>query len=74
MSRVKEFLIGETELIEKEFPNVEFGELSLNVWELIGFFGEKYKKLNDADKFDFLVDSIAEGYIDESWEEFKESL
>ncbi|GAA0071693.1 hypothetical protein UT300003_32180 [Clostridium sardiniense] len=74
MSRVKEFLIGETELIEKEFPKVEFGELSLMVWNLIGFFGEKYKKLNEVDKFDFLVDSISQGYIDESWEELKESL
>lgn len=74
MSRVKDFLIGETELIENEFPNIEFGELSLKVWNLIGFFGEKYKKLNEEDKFDFLVDSIAQGYIDESWTELKSSL
>ena len=74
MSRIKDFLIGETELIENEFPNIEFGELSLIVWNLIGFFGEKYKKLNREDRFDFLVDSISQGSIDESWTELKSSL
>ena len=74
MSRVKEFLIGETESIVKEFPRCDFGELSLQVWNLIGWFGEKYKKLSEEDKIDYLVGSIKNGYIDECWEVIKDNM
>lgn len=60
---MKHYLQEQVELIEKEFPEVEYEDLFNTVWNLIAK-KEDYDKMCEVDKFDYLVDTILENGID----------
>lgn len=60
MSKIKNYINEYTELIELEFPGVEYEKLFDKVGELILKTGKKFEQMCENDKFDFLVDSILE--------------
>lgn len=55
---MKDILIRNTELVESEFPNIEWDTLQDMVATLIAKKGKKFLDMNEADKFDYLVDNI----------------
>lgn len=59
MSKSADFILEQVELIEKEFKNIDSDKLFNMVWDKIIKIGtEAYRKMNDVDKFDYLVDGI----------------
>ena len=55
--RLKDELIYVTEMVESEFPEKTWDELFELVYDLVSK-NKKFFEMNDADKFDYLVDAI----------------
>ena len=55
--RLKDELIYVTEMVESEFPEKTWDELFDLVYGLVSK-NKKFFEMNDADKFDYLVDAI----------------
>ena len=73
MSRMADFIQEYVEMVEKEFKELEHEELFTSVWDLMTHFGlDFFLSLNKIDKYDYLVDSIMQGYIDDMWVELHE--
>ena len=56
---MKHYIQEQVELIENEFPEMEYGDLYEIVWDLI-IARKNYHKMNECDRFDYLVDTILE--------------
>ena len=63
---MKDIIQTYAEMVENEFPNMEWEELFDKVWTLICQQKNKFfNGMNDADKFDYLVDGIIEMTMEE---------
>lgn len=62
---MKEFIQEQVEIVESEFPKMDYEELFEIVWNAIIRKGaEKYNSMIEVDKFDYLVDTIIENIIE----------
>ncbi|MFR2314894.1 hypothetical protein [Terrisporobacter sp.] len=59
--RLSDMLIEAVELVEREFPAMEWEELSEKVYTLIEKVYDVFFEWPDVDKFDYLVDNIIAG-------------
>ena len=59
--RLSDMLIEAVELVEREFPAMEWEELSEKVYSLIEKVYDVFFNWSDVDKFDYLVDNIIAG-------------
>ena len=56
---MKHYILEQVELIESEFPNVVDEELYDMVWDILSYTNpRKYQRMNEYDKFDYLVDNV----------------
>lgn len=59
--RLSDMLIEAVELVEREFPAMEWEELFEKVYTLIEKVYDVFFDWSDVDKFDYLVDNIITG-------------
>ena len=59
--RLSDMLIEAVELVEREFPAMEWEELFEKVYTLIEKVYDVFFDWSDVDKFDYLVDNIIAG-------------